>query len=450
MKKKMVTLLLVLLVACGCMAGCGNSADDTKSSKGGTTELTLWCSYTEASTTVLQQMVDRFNEEFDEYHMTIENAGTVVQFRTKLSTMRKADYPSVFFGINNAIREYKESAYTVPIQQYLDKDKEKWTDDIYENVRESYSDLDGNMIGSPLGVSARGYMVNLTALEGAGYKPEDITSFEKLAAASQAAVDKGLVKYGYCAGDGSDIYDILLYQGVDITDAGNGYSGDITKTMYDQGDTYQALKKLLTLQSGLYKNNVGYVNTGGTQGGLSLFTSGSLLFWTCTNSFVYEIEDMNLGFEWGFIPHVGVDENAAYKNCAKIEGTGMFIANTGNEAEMQGAYEFIKYAARPENQVFWATYRGYVPYTQAAAEHEDWVKYQQEVFPASVRLIEMIQNTPEEFKFPYINVVSQIGSANSDLNNYVMTQPDGDLDGYISQAAKNINESIEILNMRGQ
>lgn len=448
MKGRVVTLLLTLLLVCGCLTGCGSDKEQSKTGDGGTTELVLWCSYTEASATKLKEMTEKFNKEYKEYHLTIENAGSVNQYRTKLATMKKTDFPSVFFGVTQAIYEYATAPYTVPLQQYLDKDSDKWTDDMFENVRVSYSDKDGNIIGSPLGVSSKGYLVNVTALNAAGYQLEDITSFEKLAEASKAAVNKGAVKYGYCPGDGSDIYDMLLYQGVDLFDGGNGYTGDVTKCMYNQGDTYQALKKLLTMQAELYSTNVAYPNASGTQGGSNLFVNGQLMFWTCTNSFVYEIEDMNLGFEWAFLPHVGVDDNAKYKGSAMVEGTGLFIANTGNEAEMQGAYEFIKFVAREDNQVFWSTYRGYVPYTNAAAANEDWLAYQKEVFPSSARLIEMIKNTPGELKSPYCKISARAMSVNGDLNGYVMTDPNGDLDGYIKDAVSALQDSIDILIMR--
>lgn len=448
--KKILVLLLALLLTCGCLAGCGGNGKSKDSSEDGVTELVLWSSYPEESLVVLRQVIERFNKEFPQYHLTVEYPGTVANIRMKLTTLRAEDYPSIFFGTPAAIGEYASAEFTAPIQPYLDADEEKWTDDIYENVKVVYSDLEGNMIGSPIGVSAKGYIVNTTALKAAGYSLEDITSFEKLAEAAKAAVSKGVIKYGYNINDGSDILDMLLYQGVDILDADNGFNGEVTKCLYGEGDTNAALKKLLTLQAELYGANAAYVNNSGAQGGASLFINGDLMFWSCTNSLLYEFDDIELGFDWAFIPHLGVDDNAKYKGYALTEGTGMFIANTGNETEMQGAYEFLKYMARTDNQVFWSTYRGYVPFTKAAAEHEDWIAFQKEVFPSSERLIEMMQNTPSDFRQPYGNLITPITSANKDMEGFIMSEPDGDIDSYIKDALDSINESIEILRLRGQ
>lgn len=451
MKKKLLTLLLALAMVCGCLTGCGGDGDKKPGKSGDTTELTLWCSYDEASTTVLKGLVEKFNEEYDgQYHMNVENTGTVTTYRTKLLSLKKSDYPSVFFGVSNAMAEYASESYVVPIQKYLDEDSDKWTDDMFDNVKTAYSDPDGNMIGGVMGLSTKGYMVNVTLLEKAGYSLEDITSFEKIAEISQAAVDKGLVKYGYCIGDGNDVYDMLIYQGVDIFDGGNGYDGDVTKCLYTEGETNAALKKLIGLQAKLFKSGAAYKNTGGTSASMSLFVNNQALFWTCTNSFVYEFSDLSLNFEWAFVPFTGVDENAKYKGCALTEGTGMFIANSEDEAQMQGAYEFIKFMSRPEIQVDWCTYRGYIPYTKTAAADQKWIDYENEFYPSAGVLMDMMENTPEELRFPNTQLMAQVLSTNANIKSVIMTEPDTNIDELINNAATSINESIEIQNLRGK
>lgn len=447
MKKRLFTLLLTLLLACGVLAGCGDK-DGKKAGADGVTELTVWCSYDEASTTVLEGIVDKFNDEYEQYHMKVENTGTVTTYRTKLMSLNKEDYPSAFFGVSNAMAEYAGASYVAPIQKYVDADEDKWTEDIFDNVKTAYSDLNGNLIGGVVGLSTKGYMVNVTAIEAAGYTVEDITSFEKIAEISQAVVDKGILKYGYCIGDGNDAYDMLIYQGADIFDGGNGYTGEITKCLYTEGETKTALKKFLTLQAGLFESGAAYKNTGGTSACMSLFVNKQAAFWTCTNSFVYEFSDLDIDFEWAFVPFTGIDENAKYKNCALTEGTGIFIANSEDEAQMQGAYEFIKFLSRTDNQVEWCTYRGYIPYTNAAAQDEKWLSYQNDFYPSAGLLMQMMADTPKELRFPNSELMAQVLSANANMKSIIMTEPDTNLDELIQNAADSINESIEIQNLR--
>lgn len=452
--RKFVILLLTLAMMCTCLAACGNNTGNAgnngdSTGKDGVVNLTLWCSYDEASTTVLEGLVEKFNEAYkDRYHMTVENTGTVTTYRTKLLSLKKSDYPSVFFGVSNAMAEYSDASYVVPLQEFIDKDEEKWTEDWFDNVKSAYSDQDGNIIGGVMGLSTKGYMVNVTALEEAGYTLEDITSFEKVAEISQAIVDKKIMKYGYCIGDGNDIYDMLIYQGVDIFDGGNGYTGEITKCLYTEGETKTALKKLIGLQADLFESGAAYKNTGGTSACMSLWVNEQACFWTCTNSFVYEFSDLELDFEWAFVPFTGVDENAEYKGAALTEGTGMFIANNEDEAQMQGAYEFIKFMSKTDIQVDWCTYRGYVPFTKEAAESQAWLEYQNEFYPSAGILLDMMKNTPKELRFPYSELMATVLSANANIKSIIMTEPGTNIDELIQDAADSINESIEIQNLR--
>ena len=147
---------------------------------------------------------------------------------------------------------------------------------------------------------------------------------------------------------------------------------------------------------------------------------------------------------------MGIDDNAQYKGCAMPEGTGLFITNTSDEAEMQGAYELIKFFAQTENQLEWCTYRGYVPYTNEAANSEEWTNFTTEKFPSAATLLERIKTTPAELRLPYSPVASSVNSACSRLNSMISSDPTGDMDAYIQEVANNVNKSLKLLEMRGQ
>ena len=456
MKKKWISILLVFAMLCTGLVGCtGEGTQENKGSngsnsgKGKPTEVTVWTSYGSEATAMVNELAIKFNQSQTEYEVSLEISGTVDQIRSKLANSRQKYYPSIFFGANNAIYEYAAADYVVPIQEFIDKDSDKWADDIFDNVRISYSDAEGNMIGSPLGVSAKGYMVNMELLEQAGYKLEDITSFEKVAEIATAAHDKGLCKYGYVVNDGTDLLNMLVYQGVDVLDADNGYSGTVEKCLFTEGDTNAALKKAVKIMADMYANGVAFPNFDGAGGGMSTFFNRQVVFWSCTNSKVWQLLRVNLGFEWAFIPAVGVDDAAEYKGYALSEGTGMFIANTGDEKEMQGAYEFIKFMTKAENQVQWGTETGYVPFTNEAAANEDWITWKNENFTSADALIAKMQAAPDDLKFPYCKVSGQIISGFREIISDITNDPKGDLDAYIEEEAEDLDQSIEYINKRG-
>ncbi|MBQ8804744.1 MAG: extracellular solute-binding protein [Tyzzerella sp.] len=452
MKKKLLAGLLALALACTGLAGCGssNGGDSQGKTPDGKTELTLWSSYTAASNAKFEELVKKFNKENAEYSVSLETGQAASGNRQKLSTSTPEYYPSLFMGTNNAIYEYAEAEYVAPLQDFIDKDSEDFTEGMLESVKTSYSDTEGKLIGMPVGVSVKGYMVNLDVLAQTGYTVDDLTSFEKIAAAAQAAFDKGASEYGYIPGDGSEVLDMLLYQGVGIFDADNGHSGDITKSMYNEGETKAALTKMAKIYADMVKSGACMKNTKGQDAGTATFVNGRSLFWACTSSFVYELQDVNIEFEWAFLPFQGVDDNAKHKGSVLAEGTSIFIANTGDETEMQGAYEFLKFLAKPENQIFWSTFRGYTPYTEEALTSQEWITWRDENYPSEAKLEEKLKTVNAELKFPNATITNKLLDTSFEIVSNIISEPTGDVNTYIENAAEALNKSIEILQLRGQ
>ena len=447
MKKRVLALMLVLLLAVTTFAGCGNSGDggvDDGQASGGKTELVLWDYYGSNYHGKLQEMADLFNDSQDEYKLTVEQGGTILQ---KMELMQPKDYPSLFMAKNSEIGTITESGYTVPLQDYLDKDEDKWTDDILDCIKRGYCDDKGNMLGGILGVSCHGLMVNVTMLNQAGYQLEDVTSYEKMAEIAAAAYNKGLCTYGYVWYDGIDILDILTYQGVDIIDGGNGHDGDVTKCLYKTGETYESLSKLTGLMANMIDAGVAKENMDEYRGGQAPFVNGEVLFWTTTNSVVYTMEDAT-DFEWAFVPLMGVDDDATYKDGVLASGGGLFIANTGNEKEMQGAYEFIKFMSEKDNMIEWSTYGGYIPFTNEALGDSAWTTWRDEHFPSAAALVERMKNTPKELRYPNNPVSEQLKTANKNIFSAIILDPKADVDTYIDEAESSVTGSIQMLNLR--
>lgn len=447
MKKKLLSIILVAIFVCSCLTACGSSSEDNTNSSG-KIELSLWSTYTEASNLKLTELVQKFNAQSDKYEVRMEIGQSASGNRQKLAASIPEYYPSLFMGTNNAIFEYAESAYTVPIQQFIDADSEDWTADMLGAVKTGFSDNEGNLIGVPVGNSVKGYMVNVDYLTAAGYSLDQMTSFEKIAEAAKAGKQKGVCQYGYIPSDGSDILNMLLYQGVNIFDGGDGYDGEVTKCLYNEGETNKYLKKYCEILADLFVTETAMKNTNGADGGTSTFVNGKAMFWGTTSSFVYEFADVDMNFEWAFIPFRGIDDNAKYTDVVFAEGTGIFIGNTGDEKEMQGAYEFIKFLSQPENQIFWCTFRGYTPYTKEALESQEWITWRDENHPTELALEAPLQNTNEEFRFPNVPLISKILTVNKELTSYIMSDPTGDLDGFIKQVADSVNQSVDMMNAR--
>lgn len=453
MKKKLLTGIFVGALACLMLVGCGKSGGNDKGTgggKNGKTELVIWSSYSTQANSKLGELVAKFNAEYDQYEAKLEPGLNEVQTSQKLATMDKKDYPAIFMGTDRKIFAYAKADYVKPIQEFLDNETDGYLDDMLPYIREAYSDLDGRLIGIPVGCSIKGYMVNLDILAQTGYTVDDITNVEAMVAAARAAKTKGAAKYGYIPAGGSELFNALVYQGVDIFDGNNGYDGEITKTLLGEGNTKSALDKLVKLYADMYADGTALSNASGSEKYMSEFTSGNALFWYVTSSYVYEYSNVNVKFKWAFIPLGGVDSSAKYQNTVIPEGTGMFLANSGDEDKMQGAYEFMKFMSRPENQNFWCTYRGYTPYTEEALATDEWINWRDANFPSEVRIETILKAGDNKVTFPHSELNTEAVNELGTLLAGLVQNPKADTGALIDKAADTINQDIELLQLRGQ
>lgn len=443
--KRLVALLMMLILCLGlCACGGGESEDEELT---GLIELKLWFPHGAQAQSYLEEITDAYNMSQDTYYVRVMNSGSLSEVRSKLeATIKPSDYPDLVVSQAIATCYYDEAKYIKDIQDFIDKDSEAWTTGIYDSVKTVYSDLDGNLLGWPLGVSSSGYWVNVDAIKKAGYTLDDITSFEKIAEIATATVDKGICKKGICFGDnGVELVDMLTLQGVDFVDKDNGTSGVATKSLLMKGETYNVYKKATDIITTLHKKDVAlsYNEAQGTAA-FPEFNKGELAFLYGTNSNSFYVVDI-AEFEWAFVPAVGLDDSAKYKDCALTEGSGFYMCNTENEKKMQGAYEFIKFAAKPENQVIYCTNLGYVPYTDEAYQLPDYQTYITEKFPSLQGVLDKMKATPAGVRTPYTQAFDEMCKVTPTFLSYVGNDPNGDIDDYRKQAAFVFEEGIELI-----
>ncbi len=446
--KKWGALLLALVLVCGTLSACGKGGSESGNGSAeaeGKTALSLWSTYGTYGTKYMNDLIDKFNKSQDEYFLEASSGYDASGIRTKLQSSKQSSYPSLICGTSTTMASYAKASYVKPLQDFIDKDSEDWTANMFPAVRRCYSDLEGRLIGNPTGVSCNGYLINVDILTELGYKVEDLTSFEKIADIAREAVKKGACKYGISFASGVDLVDMVIMQGADFVDADNGYSGEAKKSMIMEGEANAALTKACKILSELYKDGIA-LDYGYGSDCASIFNAKDLLFWKCTNSSAHSIYESGTAINWSFIPSVGVDENAVYKNAALSEGTGIFICNTGDEKEMQGAYEFIKFIAKPENQVEFEKGIGYVPYTaEAAVLYEEWSN---ENFPSATGVVEKLKTSPADLALPFVDIGGEINTAMTDLLGNIAVYPDGDLAGYIQEASDTIDIGLKVYSSR--
>lgn len=453
--KKTLALLLAIVIVFG-LAACGSGGDAAgekdpgsgAAAPGEVVEVSWWTNYGALNVEYIQQIIDAFNESQDSYHVTIERQGGGTELKAKLRATKAENLPAMFSGTPATTSLYANSNFTACFQDFLDADEENWTEDLYAGIRTSYCDETGRMWGFPFGVSCTGIWVNEDLLAAAGYSLSDLTSFETVVEAAVAVKAGGHAAYGIgFHKDGTYLSDMLTMQGVDVLDKGNGYDALATKCLYQEGETYEALKKALSLYAELYSAKAGVPYGTDVNGEIiPQFAAGNVAMFYGTNSYAGKLLESGCGFKYSFIPSVRVDGSGP-ANSIITAGTGNYISSGASPAAQQGAYEFIKFASQPQWQSFWCQSTGYIPYTGACSEDEGYVSWMNSSFPSAAALSERLLDADEVVRGPYVSISTDMVNANVLMVDTIYSDPAVDLDTVIKTAADSINEAIEIANL---
>lgn len=456
--RKIIALILAAALCLGLVA-CGGSEPGTNPGSSevpgnagtngetpeGVVNITWWTNYGASSVVIIQELIDRFNESQDKYHVTIERQGGAAELKAKLRSTKPENLPTMFSGTPATTAFYADSDFTYCFQDLLDADPDNWTDGLYNAIRTSYCDTEGKMWGFPFGVSCTGIWINEDILKAAGYKIEDITSFVKLCQIAIDIKNGGHATYGIgFHKDGAYLNNMMTLEGVDAVDNENGYADFATKSLYNEGATNAALTEAMEAYANLYKNGAAMPYGNDVNGEIiPSFASGDVAMFFATNSYAVKILSYNSNMNISFIPMVGLTENAAHEGVIS-SGTGNYITASASEAEKQGAYEFIKFLAQDENQAYWCEQTGYIPYTQSCSEYESYRTWMTENFPASEKLLNDLLLTDGALKLPYISVATDQLNANVLLMEQLYIDPNGDIQAYLEEAAETIDEALEI------
>ena len=446
--KRFISMLLCLVLVCLSLSACGKeSQQEGGKAQEGETEIKWWISYSTVYSAYFDPMIEQFNKENEgKYHVTMLYNGGDADLRSKVATTEQADLPNLIIGTPMATAYFSEQDNIIPVQTFLDKDDDDWTSKIFAGIREGYCTNDGTMIGVPLGVSCVGYFVNTEILKKAGYTVEDVTSYEKVGKIAIDIKSKGLADYGMSYYYSKyEMIDAITLEGLHFFDNDNGHSGAPTQSLMKSGATYQGIKKYLDIFVDTYKSNAAYSYTADLNSeNIPKFVQGDIAILGATSAYAQMILELQPDFEWEFVSTLPLTDNAPYLGEAMAEGHGIYLVDNGNEAAAQGAYEFLKFLSKVENQVQWCTHTGYMPYTEEAYSNEEYQTWLKENFPSAIPLKDTFLKHPEGLLEPYTYLDDVVQTACGICLTYMFTDPNRDVDEVIQWAHESMEEAIEI------
>lgn len=350
--KKLISLLLVMVMVIGMLAGCGNSAAEEPQAEG-PIHLEFWHSMGSATGELIQEIVDEFNASQSDIVVEAIYQGDYTTAGTKLqAAVAGGNAPHVVQVEITRVGMYASQDLLLDLTPYAEADPDFDIDAMYPGVMD-FSYIDGKLISIPNGRSCPVMYYNADALKAAGFDSAPAT-WEEMRAASAAVTKDGSMGYGASLGDSWYYLAMMLTAGGQIyNEAGNdiGFYGEAgTKPLQLWLDMIED-GSLYIPEGEDYASNAALRNA---------FMAGACNIIMQSSAQYRSLVD-NSDFEVGvaYIP-----KDVTY---AAIPGGSNLVAFQGmSKAEEQAVWEFMKYMCSGDVAGKYAAGTGYLPTSDAA------------------------------------------------------------------------------------
>lgn len=457
--KRVTTVLLILALVLGTLFANGAAEAQTEveveeTKPEGTVEVVWWTFQGKANVAYFQTIIDAFNESQSDYHVTIEYQGSQNELIAKLQSTAQEDLPAMFHMAIENIGMAISADYCTPLQKYVDKDKEGWPElaNTYTSFYNASCDGEGNLIGYPHGVSYPTIYYNKDMLAAAGIDPASLSSLTGVLAACRKLVNGGYCTYGigFHTDAGYYVNASIAREGVIAFDNRDGLDGDITKCLYqDGGEAQAALTNYLTFYKDLYSENLAVpfgANYSSEIIPLIAAKDCAMLFGVISMT-TKVLTAVDGAFEVGVVPCPSVTENGKREG-EPSGGTWAFICNNGEKWEMQGAYEFIKFASKGEWAGYFASKTGYLAPSTDAYNSEVYQNYLTNIFPGVMTAYESLEACKGEALMPVCSISSSIKSAGKLAVETVCNNPTAEtVEAAVKTAYEQIQDALDLANM---
>ncbi len=398
----------------------------------------------------IEKLMTEFNASQDKYEMHYEYVGSMNDLLAKLQITSEADLPALVNATTEQAGTYMYSDFIVPVSEFAST-SDPAVSMLYGNLVSTWGDLDGNMVGYPMGNSMAGIFFNMDLVGQLGVDPyKDITCLEDLYDICKNLVDGKICTYGIGA-DWSNIYlnYALSIEGVDSVDNDNGKSAAPTKCFYDQPGTKEYVERYFQLWRDLSDNGYCY-NLGASWGNevLPAFASGDLALVTGTIGGYARLanawnENHDTPCNIAFIPWQAVTSEGRSSGLP-ASGNGFYITKATNEAAREGAWEFIKYFSQDDNAATWCTITGYLPISDGCYNSSIYKDYISSDTLDFQYLIDQQSSSDIRSYHPLTPINTEFQAAGIEALEKVIADPSYNIDTAISEMAAAINDALDL------
>jgi len=368
MKKRLTSIILVVLVSTSMLSGCGSKTTaTTTSAKAEHVNITFWHGMGGNLGVSLNKLVKDFNASQSNITVTAQFQGDYDAALNKLKSSQLSNSgPDVMQCYDIGTRYMIDSKAIVPVQNFIDKEKYD-TSSLEPNLLAYYT-VDKKLNSMPFNSSTPILYYNKTAFKAAGLDPntppKSLSEVETMAKKLVKKDATGKVtQYGYSMPIYAWFFEqFMIKQGKNYANNGNGRTEAATTVEYNKnGGGLNILNEWKKLVDSGNVGNFGR-KTEDTQN--AFMAGNTAMYLDSTASLSSVLAGVNGKFEvgTGFLPKV----NETDKGGVSIGGASLWIMDKKDTAKQQASWEFLKFMVSAKEQAYWNANTGYFPVNKKA------------------------------------------------------------------------------------
>ena len=441
-KYKKLVMPLILILGIVLIAVFGKAISAKSATSDSRVPVVFWHEMGGPSEQALEKVVDGFNKSQTKYKVIPKYQGSYDEAIQKiLQTHGTSTSPAVFQAFDISTAQMLHSGYTTPVQNFIDADNYD-TSKISSVARAFYSN-GGKQQAMPFNTSQPVLYYNASLLEKYGITPppvspsySDITRVAKQLYEKSDHKVKGMTVQVY----GWFLEQALANANAHLANQNDGHTGNPTKVNINNPDTVEFLNWIKTnIKSGDFIDYGSGASAGANQ--TAGFLSDKVGIFIQSSASIGELTQSKNKLGITYFPH----PDGKKANGVAIGGAALWISNDKPKNVQQGAFEFIKYALKPEVQAQWQKSTGYLALNKDSQE-TSILKDLYKKNPESKVPADQLANAKPNYSNS--GILMEGMQLTRQLEEVAMetVYNGGDINSALTTADKNINDNLQQLN----
>ncbi|GKX29955.1 ABC transporter substrate-binding protein [Vallitalea longa] len=371
--KKIMTLLLIL-VLCFSITGCGDKTEDKSTSKVDevtkktdnnnvdnkkTVELNFWHLWTGSEAEALQAVVDDFNESQTDIHVTLLST----DIQKQLAALSTGSGPDIAGNFYFNVASWAQKGAMMDLSELIERDKYDINDFVPSTVKTVT--LNDRLYALPIAMHVNMLYYNKDMLEAAGYDkfPEKISEFKQMINDLSVVEDGNIKQLGYMPSADPGIFNIASMYGAKFV------SDDGKEILEDEAliNAYKFEKE--------FTDNYSYESIAKYGSSFGKYMSPDNPFFTGNVAVKFDgewlvsiIDEFAKDLNYSIAPLPYPDDKPELKNAGYASPSIMYIPQSTKHPEE--AWTFLKYLVSEEAMVKFTAKIGNLPARKSCMDNK--------------------------------------------------------------------------------